>query len=316
MRLSETGKFDMSLTLFFIVQPPQYQLMACYLAASLRQCLPHDVELVAYCPVDQMDALNPAVVETLRRMRCDVRMLDTHGKFSSPYAHGNKILASMQPRDTEFSGFIDSDVLMIKENKVENLIKPGHVSASVAASMHWAPQSMWTQIYKNVGLPLPSARITMMHDTSRRVLPYYSSGIVVFPEAHRNSAGQSFGETWYDIATKIDRMDRVINKRPYLDQLSLPLAIERAGLSWNPLPQEQHYILGGKLRGMPFPKEQNIYTVHYRKWEVLKENGLSEVGYESLRLEVGARSIGGIWDKPLPKGILPADHTDKIVANG
>ena len=38
------------LTVFFIVEPPDFQLMACYLAASLREQFGDQVALVGYCP--------------------------------------------------------------------------------------------------------------------------------------------------------------------------------------------------------------------------------------------------------------------------
>ena len=37
----------MSLTLYFIVEPPEYQTLACYLAASIRQQFGAGVALVA-----------------------------------------------------------------------------------------------------------------------------------------------------------------------------------------------------------------------------------------------------------------------------
>ncbi|MGB0799982.1 MAG: hypothetical protein ACPGRD_11760, partial [Planktomarina sp.] len=52
-----------SLTLFFIVEAPQYQYMACYLAASIRQNMPAEVKLVGYCPSHKMDELDPAAIE-------------------------------------------------------------------------------------------------------------------------------------------------------------------------------------------------------------------------------------------------------------
>ncbi len=129
----------MSLTLFFIVEPPTYQYMACYLAASIRQNMPQDVTLIGYCPEHRMSEVSPNVVETLRRMRCEVRPMETEGKFDPPYPHGNKIIACLQPRDTAYSGFMDSDILMIRPNSIDTLVKPGHVSASVAASMYCSP---------------------------------------------------------------------------------------------------------------------------------------------------------------------------------
>ncbi|WP_299778700.1 hypothetical protein [uncultured Roseobacter sp.] len=295
----------MSLTLFFIVEPPAYQYLACYLAASIRENMPQDVKLVGYCPAHRMTEVDPNAVEALRRMRCEVRPIDADDRFDPAYPHGNKLLACLEPRDTEYSGFMDSDVLMIRENSIENLVKPDHVSASVAASMHWAPQSVWTTIYGALGMELPEERVTMMRDKRAPVMPYYSSGFVLFPEAHRTADGLSFPQVWMDTAQRIDAIEGLHCKRPYLDQMSLPLAIQRSGLAWNELPEEQHYILGGRLRGKPFPKEREIFTVHYRKWEVLKENELSERGYKGLRRQVGARRVSNIRDKALPDGITP-----------
>jgi hypothetical protein len=201
---------------------------------------------------------------------------------------------------------MDSDILMIQPNTIENLVKPGHVSASVAASMLWAPQSIWDTIYSAVGMDVPDERVTLMRDRRKPMVPYFSSGFVLFPQMHRTTDGNSFPEIWMDTAKRIDAANNIDKKRPYLDQMSLPLAISRAGLTWNELPEEQHFILGGNLRGKPFPQDRKIYTVHYRKWEILKENGLSRLGYQGLKEQVGTRRVSNIHDRPLPVGISPA----------
>lgn len=296
-----------TLTLFFIVEPPSYQHMACYLAASIRQHLPGDVRLVGYCPAQGMDALDPNAVEALRRMRCDVRPMETEGRFDPAYPHGNKILACLQERDTDFSGFVDSDVLMIRDNRIDALVRDGHVSCSAAASIHWAPDDLWEVIYGAFGMEVPEDRIRLMRDRRRPMVPYYSSGFVLFPEGPTAPGGRSFPEIWMDTAQKIDRIDGLDNTRPYLDQMSLPVAIRRAGLGWHELPEEQHFILGGKLRGKPFPKTREIFTVHYRKWEVLDEADLATHGYEALQKAVGVKRLRRIHDAPLPDGIAPAD---------
>ncbi len=297
-----------SLTLFFIVEPPKYQYMACYLAASIRNHFPADVELVGYCPEHRMSELDPASIETLRRMRCEVRPFKVEGRFDPAYPHGNKILACLEPRDTEYSGFIDSDVLFIRDNDVENLLKPGHVSASVAASMYWTPQKTWKTIYGGLGMSVPENRVMLMRDRRKPMIPYYSSGFVLFPETYRTSdTNMSFPEVWMDTAQKIDAIEGLENKRPYLDQMSLPLAIQRAGLEWNELPEEQHFILGGILRNVPFPKDREIFTVHYRKWEILTENGLSRHGYNGLIKQIGVRGVRGVWSQDVPEGIEPLE---------
>lgn len=299
-----------TLTLFFIVEAPSYQYLACYLAASIRNHMPKATQLVGYCPAHKMAELDPAAVETLRRMGCEVRPMQTKGQFSPDYPHGNKLLACLQERDTDFSGFMDSDVLMIRDNKLANIGKKGHVSASVAASMYWAPQTIWENIYGAFDMEVPQERVMLMRDKRKPMIPYFSSGFVVFPEQHRTKDGQSFPQVWMDTAQTIDAIKDLDNKRPYLDQMSLPIAINRAGLKWNELPEEQHFILGGSLRGQPFPEDREIYTVHYRKWDVLKENGLGEHGYNGLKKQVGTRRVSWVFKQALPEGIEPAPGHD------
>ena len=94
-----------------------------------------------------------------------------------------------------------------------------------------------------------------------------------------------------DVAQALDRNPEIPKKRPYLDQISLPLAIRAAGLDWNMLPQEQHFILGGRMRGEPLPEDKKIFTVHYRQWPILKEVGLSGLGKRLLDKHAGVRRV-------------------------
>ncbi|MEO0343641.1 MAG: glycosyltransferase family 2 protein [Pseudomonadota bacterium] len=284
-----------SLTLFFIVEPPNYQYMACYLAASLRNNLPDDVELVGYCPDHHYSQLDKDAVETLRRLRVDLRTFKAENRFEPAYPHGNKILAALEPRGTLNSGFMDSDILMLKDTDPKDWIKRGYVSASVAASMYWAKQNIWKDLYDLFDMDVPEERVMLMRDKRFPRVPYYSSGFVVFPERATKTRPR-FADIWMETAQKIDGDPRIQNKRPYLDQMSLPIAIKRAGLKWNELPEKHHYILGGSLRGEPFPKDQDIHTVHYRKWDVLKEAGLARHGYQGLIRQTGTRRVSNIFN--------------------
>ena len=258
------------LTFAYIVEPPEYQIFACTLLASIRAQFGADVAAVGYCPEHRMDELHPAVFKAHDMMGAEIRPMNTQGMWDSDYPHGNKIIAAMQPRDSEYSAFVDSDVLFLRPNTAENLIRPGHVSASVAASMIWAGQEIWPVIYGAFDMPLPAARVEYMRRPVGPVLPYYSAGLVVFPE----NGAQRFPDVWYDTARAINRIETLDNRRPYLDQMSLPVAIQRAGLAWNELPESQHFIMGGQLRGAPLPEGREVFTVHYRHNGVLKESGL------------------------------------------
>lgn len=280
------------LTVFFIVEPPEYEVMACFLAASLREQFGDTVALVGYCPDIKLDQISPDVKEILRRLNCDLRSFQVAGRFAPPYPHGNKILATLEPRDTEFSAFFDSDILCLRPNSVENLVMDGHVSLTPAASMVWGKTSDWDQIYKACGMDVPSDRIRLMRQKGARGrIPYFSSGLFTFPEQFRTPEGKSFPQIWMDVAQTLDAHPDVPGKRPYLDQISLPLAIQRAGLGWNILPEEQHYILGGKLRGDALPADREIFTIHYRIMRVLKEIGLTQTARKMLKKHAGVKRI-------------------------
>lgn len=96
------------------------------------------------------------------------------------------------------------------------------------------------------------------------------------------------------IAQTLDADRAIPKKRPYLDQMSMPPAILKAGLGWNILPDEQHFILGGRTRGEPLPVDRDIYTVHYRLWEVLKEVGLSRQAKNYLEGHAGVRRLAQV----------------------
>ena len=283
------------LTVSFIVEPPKYELMACYLAGSLRQQFGDTVALVGYCPDEKLPTVSKDVISVLAKLGCEVRPFKVAGRFTPDYPHGNKILATLEPRDTEFSAFFDSDVLCLRPNSVENIIKAGHVSLTPAASMSWGKGETWHLIYQTCGMPMPEGRVKLMRQKGdRERLPYFSSGLFSFPEHHRNSEGKSFPEVWMEIAQAIDKNEDIPGRRPYLDQISLPLAIQKSELAWNILPEEQHFILGGSLRGEPLPEGREIYTVHYRKWEILKEVGLAKQGKKMLENQAGVRRIDQI----------------------
>ena len=280
------------LTVFFIVEPPEYQVMACYLAASLREQFGDSVALVGYCPAPKLALVHEQVKVVLGQLGCEVRPFEVEGRFDPPYPHGNKILATMEPRDTEFSCFMDSDILCLRPNEVANIVADNMVSLTPAAWMGWGDQDMWGVIYDTVGLPVPDDRIKLMKQKAGEgKVPYFSSGLFSFPEQHRTADGKSFAQVWYEVAQAVDANPDIPQKRPYLDQMTLPLAIQKAGLGWNILPDAQHYILGGRSRGEPLPEGRDIYTVHYRKWPVLKEAKLSGLAKALLLKHVGIKKM-------------------------
>lgn len=287
-----------SLTFYFIVEPPKFQHLAVYLAASIRECFGSYVAMIGYCPAHRVAELDADAVALLDHMGCELRPMQTLGCFDPPYPHGNKLIATLQPRDTEFSCFLDTDILFLRPNAIENLVHPGQVSLTPAASMGWAGQDVWTGIYAAVGMEVPQERIRLMNQRGGKDrIPYFSSGLFCFPERHVNADGLRFPEVWMTIAQTIEATPDIPAKRPYLDQMTLPLAIQKSGLTWHLLPREQHYILGGMKRGEPLPTDREVFTVHYRNWDIVREYGLVRQAKTMLERQTGVRRISQLSKK-------------------
>lgn len=121
------------LTFVYIVEPPDYEVMACMLLASIRENFPANVAAIGYCPEHRMRELQPGVLRAHEMLGAEIRPMRTEGMWDTPYPHGNKIIAAMQPRDSDYSAFVDSDVMFLEPNTPEALVRAGHVSCSVAA---------------------------------------------------------------------------------------------------------------------------------------------------------------------------------------
>lgn len=218
---------DRSFTFIYIVEPPGLEIMACVLLASIRKYFPDSVKPVGYCPEHKMHQLHPAVLKAHEMLGAEVRPMKVRDMWATPYPHGNKIVAALQPRDTEFPAFLDSDIMFLQPNHPGNLVRPGHVSCSAAAWMGWTDQSIRDRIYQVFDMPVPEERIQLMRNRGG-VIPYFSSGLVVFPKGE--GPGGRFADVWYKTARILDRQPDIPRLRPYLDQLTLPIAIQRAGL--------------------------------------------------------------------------------------
>jgi hypothetical protein len=300
-----SGRAQPLLTLIYIVDLPDYEYMACYLLASIREHFPADVKVVGYCPAHKMADIDPGVIRAHEIMGAEIRPIPTEGRWDPAYPHGNKILAALEPRDSQYTAFVDSDVLFLRPNRPEALISPGKVGCAVATSMLWGEQSVWDQIYGVFGMPVPDERVRLSRRSPGKVVPYFNAGLIVFPEGPVN--GKRFADVWYETATEIDRKTDLPARRPYLDQISLPLAIRRAGLDWNILPEEQHYILGGSLRGKPLPTDREIFMIHYRNLKIVKELGLMPKVRKMLRRQTGTGWIGNLRN---PEAAVDAGDSD------
>ena len=284
-----------SLTLFFIIQPPLYLYMACHLAASIRTHLPPEVEMIGYCPADSYDQMSPEPLEVLRRLRCKVVRMETDGYFDRAYPHGNKIIATLQPKETDYAAFLDSDMAFLRSCTVEELIAQNQVGMVSIATKNSLPLVVWEEIYGRFGIVAPRKQLALTDELNHEVVSYFDAGFIVTDENYRTDTGRRFGELWLETAQEIDRQKAISNRRPALAQITLPVATLRAGMRWNSLEQRYNYRIDGSK---PLKKDSGITLLHYGSRDILGKAGCKKHLDDLLYGQLGTRRMRWIFMVP------------------
>lgn len=223
-------------TIIYVIDPPGLILDSIFLLTSIRSTMP-DVDVIAYCPENKIASLPPFIVDLHKRLNAEIRPIDANGMFSPDYRHGNKILACAAPRHGDFTIFLDTDIILAKPICLNNFCRTGKISASPEGVMTWGKSSgSWEMIYEMFDLDLPEERVRLVR-SGKESLPYFNAGVVAFPNS------SNFGSIWLETAQKIDANSEVMNRRPWLDQISLPIASVMANLGFNVLDRLDNFSL-------------------------------------------------------------------------
>lgn len=227
-------------SIVFVVDPPGLVLDSILLLASIRRHLP-DAHVVPYCPAAKAATLPAQLIEFFRHHDAPIRFMQTEGVFDVPYKQGNKLIAVAAERETEGTLFLDSDTMVMRAFDAEDLFAPGALAVAPEGRLTWgkAPE-MWPSAYATFGLTVPETRIQMARSGAASP-PYFNAGVVAFP--NRTPSGDHFGTLWLETSRQIDRNEQVSGRRPWLDQIALPIAMVRAGLSMHLLSKDWNLSL-------------------------------------------------------------------------
>jgi|GEM_PF-3309172 len=220
--------------LIYVIDPPALTIEAILLSASVRRHMPH-IDLIAYCPAEKADTLPPQLREYLAATNTRLELMPTEGVFSTRYKQGNKLIACVQPRPHTFTIFLDTDTVIWQPFFAGDMVSAGMVSAAPEGRYTWGkPEGHWARAYGLFGMEVPEERVRLAR-TGTLSPPYFNAGVVAFPNAP--VAGfESFADCWLKTARELDRPEHEIpSRRPWLDQIALPVAIARAGLGFRTL---------------------------------------------------------------------------------
>ena len=245
---------DTPIAAVFMVEPGAYEWPAILLAASLRAFAYDEIRLYGYCRSELIDQLHPATLAFFKAN--NVTLDEIHPQFEVIYPQGNKLYACAAPRPEPATMLFDTDMFMLQPALLSQTLVPGAVSGRPTGNWMWGntPQD-WAPAYESVGIALPRTR--MSRPDQSFTMPSISAGFVAYMGSH-------FGEVWRDTALTIERRRLAKGIYPTLDQISLPVAVERAGMRLNMI--DVKWNKAGKIGEQAI---RQIIAYHYQKAETL-----------------------------------------------
>lgn len=248
----------------FICQRGALELKALLLAASLRRFLRVDHELVAAVPAPEAVWGRPADATLALLARWGVRCVPVVNPIGPEYPIGNKLACLDVPTDADKVVFLDSDMLCLREFGHMPRFERAFNAKPADFATYAADAAAWSQAYASVGI---SAATTRMAATVSGELmpPYFNAGFI----AVRRAAG--LGAEWTRTAQALEADPRVLNKRPWLDQVALPLAVAKLGLAADCLDERFNYPAHLK----PLNPEALPWFCHYHAPAVLRREPLA-----------------------------------------
>ena len=253
-------------SIIFVVDGKKLEAMSLILATSLARhhAVGRDVDLIAYVSGTTLDTLNPATRAIYAALGVKTAVLPSaRGMWRVDYPHGNKILACAAPRASQRTTFLDTDMLCqapITDIAAES---PHEVFVVPEGVRTWGKNPAdWHKAYAFCDLPLPTGRVTLTRGNRTEFYPYFNAGFISFSDLPLADDGSSFGQLWLNTARRFDYACDVANKRPWLDQITLPLVMAEHALDCLVLPDTYNYSISARdsLSALPLAK-----MVHYHR---------------------------------------------------
>ena len=202
----------------FVCQSGELEIQAVLLAASLRLHFPPDTELIAAHP----SLLGPFRSEVEKAFDAlDVITLPIRNPLREDCAVGHKLAAMMLLGGPDTGMFLDTGTLAMSAPGAF----PQELAAVPATKAHF-PLPVWQRAYQALDMSFPAPQSSQGEDEGASPVPYYNAGMIAVP-------GQVAGwlaASWIETAARLDA-EADIPKLRFLDQLSLPIAAMRIGLT-------------------------------------------------------------------------------------
>lgn len=242
---------DSHLKIAIVIEPGRLEWQGIILLSSLIAFGRGDFSVHCYCRAENIRGLDRYTKKFLKTH--DIPLTGIENDFSPEYPHGNKIIACDH---LAASGgrilFLDTDVFLCRPFDLSTLGCEG-VGAIPAGMKVPKGDHLWPKMYKHFDLPEPKHRtIALMSATV--MMPYYNAGFILF------DADTGFAKTWLEVARGLDGMD-LPHKRPWLDQLALPIATAKDDIPVTELPHRMNFNVNNTKAVVP----ADAVFLHYHK---------------------------------------------------
>jgi len=276
----------------FMAEPGDLEWQSILLTCSLKAFACDDLSIWAYCRENLVDQLHPNTLAFFQEQGVTLRSIAP--KFDVPYPQGNKLYACADQRSCDATILFDTDMFLVTNACLSDTLHEGHVCGRKTGNWMWGETlDEWRSAYASVGLDLPRHRMARHNNTY--VTPSISAGFVAYKEP-------DFGQVWTDVALEIESKRMVEGMYPTLDQISLPVAVTKAGMSIKMIETKWNYAgLVGNV------KSNDVIGYHYQKLERLADSPYVWIANSLIEDFTSFQSIESLIDFYMAEGSTPAE---------
>ncbi len=247
----------------FVCQQGELELKALLLAASLNRFLRVDHELVVAMPQPESLWGRPSAKTLALLRRWGARIVPISNPVGPDYPIGNKLPCLQIETAADKLVFLDSDMLCLREFKHQSCFESPFNAKPADLATFGFDADQWQRIYATLGLSPP--QLAMTATVSGELMPpYFNAGFIA---VHRDDA-EKLGAAWIAAALTIDDNEEIKNKRPWLDQIALPVALAKLGLSCTCLDERYNYP--AHLKPLTLDPDKLPFFCHYHTPSVLR----------------------------------------------
>ena len=243
----------------FICQKGELEIKSMLLAASLVENLQCNYELVAAIP--QPESHWGKISNSTEKLiaKLGIRAVKIQNQVNSDYPIGNKVSCLGINTDANKIVFLDSDILCLRKFNPENYLK-NQFNAKPADLQTF---NNWKPVYDLFNMDLPKDRVVTT-SSKQEMYPYFNAGVIAIDN------NKQFSNEWISCCKRIDKSEDIINKRPWLDQIGLPIAIKK--LNWNYGVLDERFNFPAHIKKLPV---ETPFLCHYHFPKIIQnENRL------------------------------------------